>query len=98
MGPDTMTGRVGIWISGRCQVTVNDEPLPERAPGTAPAGPAGAYGRPKPGLASSVSALTWPGTLVIEPVRPPADALAPVNVTLAKSASDRIWQSWLDDE
>jgi len=28
-----------------------------------------------------VSALTWPGTLAIEPVRPRADALAPVNVT-----------------
>lgn len=23
-----MTGRAGIWISGGCQVTVNDEPLP----------------------------------------------------------------------
>jgi hypothetical protein len=24
-----------IWISGRCQLTVNDEPFPERAPGDA---------------------------------------------------------------
>jgi hypothetical protein len=40
MGPDTMTGGVGIWISGRCHVTVNDEPSPERAPGDASACPA----------------------------------------------------------
>ena len=39
-----------------------------------------AYRRPKPGFASSVSALMRPRPLVIEPVRPPADALAPVNV------------------
>src|ERR1700722_3795037 len=45
-----------------------------------------------------MSALTWPRPLVIEPVRPPADALASVNVTLPKSASERMWQSWLDDE
>jgi hypothetical protein len=43
-----------------------------------------------------LSTLTWPRPLVIEPVRPPADALAPVNVTLPKSASERMWQSWLD--
>jgi len=30
-----MTGWAGIWISGRCQLTVNDEPLPDRAPGNA---------------------------------------------------------------
>jgi hypothetical protein len=30
---------------------------------------------------------------VSEPVRPPADTLAPVNVTLPKSARDRMWQS-----
>ncbi len=45
-----------------------------------------------------MSALTWPRPLVMEPVRPPADTLAPVNVTLPKSASERMWQSWLDDE
>jgi hypothetical protein len=32
-----MTGGAGIWISGRCQVTVNDDPSPERAPGDASA-------------------------------------------------------------
>ena len=90
-----MTGGAGIWISGRCQVTVNDEPLPDRAPGDASACAAVAYRRPKPGLASSVSALTWPRPLVIEPVRPAAVALAPVNVTPPKSARDRMWQSWL---
>src|SRR6476646_2696182 len=98
MGPDTMTGGAGIWISGRCQLTVNDEPLPERAPGDASACATVAYRRPKLGLASSVSALTWPGTPVIEPVRPPAEALAPVNVTLPKSARDRMWQSWVEDD
>ena len=98
MGPDTMTGVTGIWICGRCHVTVNDEPSPERAPGDASACAAVAYRRPKPGLASSVSALTWPRPLVIEPVRPLADALAPVNVTLPKLASERMWQSWLADE
>src|ERR1700722_4258879 len=45
-----------------------------------------------------MSALTWPRPLVIEPVRPPADALASVNVTLPKSASERMWQSWVEDE
>lgn len=93
-----MTGGAGIWISGRCQVTVNDEPSPERAPGDASACAAVAYRRPKPGFASSVSALTRPRPLVIEPVRPPAAALAPVNVTPPKSARDRMWQSWVDDD
>src|SRR5580692_10708281 len=98
MGPDTMTTTDGTWISGRCQLTVNDEPWPERAPGAAFACGAVAYSRPKLGAASSLSALTWPRPLVIEPVRPPADALAPVNVTLPKSASERMWQSLLDDD
>src|SRR5580692_10594293 len=98
MGPATMTTTVGVWISGRCQLTVNDEPWPERAPGDAFACVVVAYSRPKPGAASSLSALTWPRPLVIEPVRPAADALAPVNVTLPKSARERMWQSRLAED
>src|SRR5580658_7615714 len=98
MGPDTMMGWAGIWISGRCELTVNDEPLADRAPGDAFASAAVAYMRPKAGAASRVSALTWPRPLVIEPVWPPADTLAPVNVTLPKSASERMWQSRLADD
>src|ERR1700761_1514761 len=98
MGPEMMTTTVGVWIAGRFQLTVNDEPWPERAPGDAFACAAVAYRRPKPGAAWSVSALTWPRRGVMEPVRPPADTLAPVNVTLPKLASERMWQSWLADE
>ncbi len=58
MGPDTMTLTTGVRIAGRCQLTVNDEPWPERAPGDAFACAAVAYSRPKPGVASSLSALT----------------------------------------
>jgi hypothetical protein len=58
MGPDTMTTTAGVWILGRCQLTVNDEPFPERAPGDAFACAAVAYRRPKLGAASSLSALT----------------------------------------
>src|ERR1700751_4168218 len=94
----TTTMGVGACGCGRCQATLNDEPLLERAPGDAFASADVAYMRPKPGLASRVIALTAPRPLVIEPVRPPADALAPVNVTLSKSASDKMWQSRLDDE
>ena len=94
----TTTTGVGVCGCGRCQATLNDEPLLERGPGDAFACADVAYMRPKPWSASSVIALTAPRPLVIEPVRPPADALAPVNVTLPKSASDRTWQSWLDDE
>jgi hypothetical protein len=63
MGPATMTTTAGIWISGRCQLTVKDEPRPDRAPGDAFACAAVAYRRPKPGGASIVSALTWPRPL-----------------------------------